>query len=43
MGPVLELPASLICQVQNGVIVRLDEYCDSAPLTAWYAQIAAAT
>lgn len=41
-GPVLELPASLICQVQDGVIVRLDEYFDSAPLTAWYAQISAA-
>lgn len=41
-GPGLELAASLICQVQDGVIVRLDEYFDSAPLTAWYAQIAAA-
>lgn len=41
-GPVLELTASLICQVQDGVIVRLDEYFDSAPLTAWYAQISAA-
>lgn len=41
-GPVLELPASLICQVRDGVIVRLDEYFDSAPLTAWYAQITAA-
>ena len=41
-GPVLELAASLICQVQDGVIVRLDEYFDSAPLTAWYAQISAA-
>lgn len=40
-GPVLELAATLVCQVQNGVIVRLDEYFDSAPLTAWYAQISA--
>ena len=40
-GPVLELAATLICQVQDGVIVRLDEYFDSAPLTAWYAQIEA--
>lgn len=40
-GPVLELAATLICQVQDGVIVRLDEYFDSAPLTAWYAQIKA--
>lgn len=40
-GPVLELAAALVCQVQDGVIVRLDEYFDSAPLTAWYAQITA--
>ncbi|MNX21846.1 hypothetical protein D3C86_518120 [compost metagenome] len=40
-GPVLELAATLICQVQDGVIIRLDEYFDSAPLTAWYAQISA--
>ncbi len=40
-GPVLELAATLICQVQDGVIVRLDEYFDSAPLTDWYAQIKA--
>lgn len=41
-GPVLELAAILVCQVQDGRIVRLDEYFDSAPLTAWYAQISAA-
>ncbi len=40
-GPVLELAAILVCQVKDGVIVRLDEYFDSAPLTAWYAQIKA--
>lgn len=40
-GPVLELAATLVCQVQHGVIIRLDEYFDSAPLTAWYAQIRA--
>lgn len=40
-GPVLELAAVLVCQVQDGVIIRLDEYFDSAPLTAWYAQIKA--
>ena len=40
-GPVLELAATLVCQVQHGVIIRLDEYFDSAPLTAWYAQIKA--
>lgn len=40
-GPVLELAAALVCQVQDGVIVRLDEYFDSAPLTTWYAQISA--
>ncbi|MGH7021419.1 MAG: nuclear transport factor 2 family protein [Brevundimonas sp.] len=40
-GPVLELAAILVCQVRDGVIVRLDEYFDSAPLTAWYAQISA--
>jgi len=40
-GPVLELAAALVCQVQDGVIIRLDEYFDSAPLTAWSAQIKA--
>lgn len=40
-GPVLELAATLVCQVQYGLIVRLDEYFDSAPLTAWYAQVKA--
>jgi ketosteroid isomerase-like protein len=41
-GPVLELAATLVCEVRDDQIVRLDEYFDSAPLTAWYAQIAAA-
>lgn len=40
-GPVLKLAATLVCQVQHGVIIRLDEYFDSAPLTDWYAQIKA--
>lgn len=34
-GRVLTLPACLICTVADGRITRLDEYFDSAPLTAW--------
>ena len=41
-GPVLDLPAVLVCTVQNNRIVRLQEYFDSAPLMAWYAAIEAA-
>ena len=41
-GPVLELPAALVCKVENDLIVRLDEYFDPAPLMAWYAAIEAA-
>ena len=41
-GPVLDLPAALICTVENARIVRLQEYFDSAPLMAWYAAIEAA-
>lgn len=40
-GPVLELAAVLVCQVSDGAIERLDEYFDSAPLSAWYAAIKA--
>ena len=36
-GKVLELPACLVCAVENGRITRLDEYFDSAALTKWFA------
>ncbi|AYG93891.1 nuclear transport factor 2 family protein [Brevundimonas naejangsanensis] len=41
-GPVLTLPAVLVCKVRDGRIVRLEEYFDSAPLAVWRAQAAAA-
>ncbi|MNH95336.1 SnoaL-like domain protein [compost metagenome] len=37
-GPVLILPAVLVCQVRDGRIIRLEEYFDSAPLIAWRAE-----
>lgn len=40
-GPVLELPAALVCKIENDRIIRLDEYFDPAPLMAWYAAIEA--
>ncbi len=42
-GPVLVLPAVLICTVQDNKIIRLDEFFDSAPLEAWRAQALAST
>jgi ketosteroid isomerase-like protein len=36
-GGEVELPAALICRVDGGKITRLDEYFDSAHLTAWFA------
>ena len=42
LGPVLILPAVLVCQIQDDRIIRLDEYFDSAPLIAWRAQADAA-
>nr|WP_312449299.1 nuclear transport factor 2 family protein [Brevundimonas naejangsanensis] len=41
-GPVLVLPAVLVCQIQDDRIIRLEEYFDSAPLIAWRAQADAA-
>ena len=41
-GPVLELPAILLCKVDGDRIIDLAEYFDSAPLLAWYAAIEAA-
>lgn len=37
-GPLLVLPAVLVCTVKDGQIIKLDEYFDSAPLEAWRAQ-----
>lgn len=34
-GHVLTMDVSLFCVVENGVIVRLDEYMDPAPVQAW--------
>ena len=34
-GKVLELPACIVCAVENGRITRLDEYIDAAPLGPW--------
>lgn len=42
-GPVLNLPAALVCAVKDSRIVRIDEYFDSAHLLAWYAAIEAAS
>jgi ketosteroid isomerase-like protein len=36
-GRRLELPACIICEVENGRITRLDEYFDEAPVKAWLA------
>lgn len=41
-GPELKMPAALVCRVENGQIIRLDEYFDPTPLMAWYAAIEAA-
>ncbi len=35
-GRRLELPACVICTVEAGKIVRLDEYFDEAPLKGWF-------
>ena len=35
-GKVLELPACIVCAVENGRITRLDEYFDSAALAKWF-------
>lgn len=40
-GPLLVLPAVLVCTVKDGQIFRLEEYFDSAPLQAWRDQAAA--
>jgi ketosteroid isomerase-like protein len=34
-GRRLELPACIICEVQDGRITRMDEYFDEAPVKAW--------
>lgn len=36
-GRVLELPACIVCAVEDGRITRLDEYFDTKPLEAWFA------
>jgi ketosteroid isomerase-like protein len=41
-GVELTLPACLVCKVENGVIVRLDEYFDSARVDQLRAPIRAA-
>ncbi len=40
-GPLLILPAVLICTVEDNRIIRLEEFFDSAPLQAWRAQATA--
>jgi len=35
-GRQLSLPACVVAEVQNGRIMRLDEYFDTAPLSGWY-------
>lgn len=35
-GKVLELPACIVCKVENGRITRLDEYFDTKPLENWF-------
>ncbi|MEG1451494.1 nuclear transport factor 2 family protein [Brevundimonas sp.] len=37
-GPLLVLPAVLVCTVKDGQIIRLEEYFDSAPLQIWREQ-----
>ena len=35
-GRQLSLPACVIAEVEDGRIMRLDEYFDTAPLSGWY-------
>ena len=41
-GRRLELPACVVCAVEDGQILRLDEYYDPSPLPAWLADDGAA-
>jgi ketosteroid isomerase-like protein len=34
-GAALESHVAILCRVEDGVIVRLDEYMDPAPIQAW--------
>lgn len=34
-GARLELPAALVCEVEDGRITRLEEYFDNSPVVAW--------